>query len=61
MIPISEYKRVFCPYCKDKDFKDCEIRICIDEKPRCQYYELDKDKLKEDYGEPIWRLIKKKL
>ena len=60
MITMTDYQRVFCKYCKDKEKKDCEIRMCIDNKPRCKQYELDRDKLKEEYGGILWNFYRKK-
>lgn len=58
----DDFKKVFCPYCKNKESNDCEIRVGIDNKPRCPYYELDKDKLKEDHNEGItWNFVRKEV
>lgn len=43
----EDYKKVFCPFCKNKQSTDCEIRITIEGTPKCPFYELDKEKLKE--------------
>ena len=56
---IEEYKKIFCPYCKNRDSQECEIRIGVDNKPRCQFYELDKEKLRENHGQQ-WNFVQKR-
>lgn len=58
MANMEDYKKKFCPYCKNRDNYDCDLRYCLDNIPRCSNYELDREKLKKDYG-ALWQLIKK--
>ncbi len=41
---IKEYKEKICPECKhfeDINYKDCEIRKCIDNTTKCIKYEKE--------------------